>query len=107
SRLLQKCVSDLLSLWQVSRLLQKAEAERTQEDRALLQEHQDTVQELSRRQSRRALLKRKQEEVDINSASAALRNSSATLNHINSVIHSPFLFSSTSIQASSNQDTFT
>uniref|UniRef100_A0A671KU58 Regulatory protein SIR2 homolog 7 n=1 Tax=Sinocyclocheilus anshuiensis TaxID=1608454 RepID=A0A671KU58_9TELE len=42
----------------VSRLLQKAE-----EDRALLQEHQDTVQGLSRRQSRRSLLKRKQEEV--------------------------------------------
>ncbi|KTF91752.1 hypothetical protein cypCar_00031706, partial [Cyprinus carpio] len=47
----------------VSRLLQKAEGERTQEDRALLQEHRDTVQELSRRQSRRSLLKRKQEEV--------------------------------------------
>ncbi|KTG07093.1 hypothetical protein cypCar_00005796 [Cyprinus carpio] len=47
----------------ISRLLQKAEGERTQEDRALLQEHQDTVQELSRRQSRRSLLKRKQEEV--------------------------------------------
>ncbi|XP_043079049.1 NAD-dependent protein deacetylase sirtuin-7 isoform X2 [Puntigrus tetrazona] len=47
----------------ISRLLQKAEAERTQEDRALLLEHQNTVQELSRRQSRRALLKRKQEEV--------------------------------------------
>uniref|UniRef100_A0A672KNN7 NAD-dependent protein deacetylase sirtuin-7 n=1 Tax=Sinocyclocheilus grahami TaxID=75366 RepID=A0A672KNN7_SINGR len=47
----------------LGKLLQKAEAKRTQEDRALLQEHQDTVQELSRRQSRRSLLKRKQEEV--------------------------------------------
>lgn len=47
----------------ISQILQKCDGERTQEERALLQAHQDTVQELSRRQSRRHLLKRKQEEV--------------------------------------------
>ncbi|XP_051550779.1 NAD-dependent protein deacetylase sirtuin-7 isoform X2 [Myxocyprinus asiaticus] len=47
----------------ISKVLQKCEDERTQEERALLQLHQDTVQELSRRQTRTHLLKRKQEEV--------------------------------------------
>ncbi|XP_048032153.1 NAD-dependent protein deacetylase sirtuin-7 [Megalobrama amblycephala] len=47
----------------ISQILQKCDGERTQEERSLLQAHQDTVQELSRRQSRRHLLKRKLEEV--------------------------------------------
>ncbi|XP_060796843.1 NAD-dependent protein deacetylase sirtuin-7 [Neoarius graeffei] len=47
----------------VARILKKPECERTEEERALLQGHQDTVQELSKRQVRTNLLKRKQEEV--------------------------------------------
>ncbi|XP_056303694.1 NAD-dependent protein deacetylase sirtuin-7 [Danio aesculapii] len=47
----------------ISKILQKCESEWTQEDQSMLQSHQDTVQELSRRQNRRHLLKRKQEEV--------------------------------------------
>ncbi|XP_030627957.1 NAD-dependent protein deacetylase sirtuin-7 [Chanos chanos] len=47
----------------VSRILKKSESERTEEDLANLQRHQDTVQELCKRQVRRTLLKRKQEEL--------------------------------------------
>nr|XP_001336438.3 NAD-dependent protein deacetylase sirtuin-7 [Danio rerio] len=47
----------------ISKILQKCESEWTEEERSMLQAHQDTVQELSRRQNRRHLLKRKQEEV--------------------------------------------
>ncbi|XP_026866442.2 NAD-dependent protein deacetylase sirtuin-7 isoform X2 [Electrophorus electricus] len=48
---------------QVARILKKSECERTEEDFALLQCHQDTVQELNKRQNRRSVLKRKQEEL--------------------------------------------
>ncbi|KAI5608539.1 NAD-dependent protein deacetylase sirtuin-7 [Silurus asotus] len=47
----------------VSRILKKAECERTEEEHALLKGHEDTVQELSKRQARRNNLKRKQEEL--------------------------------------------
>ncbi|KAM9461038.1 NAD-dependent protein deacetylase sirtuin-7 [Clarias gariepinus] len=47
----------------VAGILKKAECEQTEEERALLQRHQDTVQELSKRQARRNTLKRKQEEL--------------------------------------------
>ncbi|XP_056095973.1 NAD-dependent protein deacetylase sirtuin-7 [Rhinichthys klamathensis goyatoka] len=47
----------------ISQILQKSAGEQTQEERRLLQDHQDTVQELSRRQSRRRLLQSKLEEV--------------------------------------------
>ncbi|KAB5558889.1 hypothetical protein PHYPO_G00022430 [Pangasianodon hypophthalmus] len=47
----------------VARILKKPECERTEEERTLLQGHQDTVQELSKRQARRNILKRKQEEL--------------------------------------------
>ncbi|CAM4653172.1 unnamed protein product [Leuciscus chuanchicus] len=47
----------------ISRILQKSAGEQTQEERRLLQDHQETVQELSRRQSRRRLLQSKLEEV--------------------------------------------
>ncbi|TRY54491.1 hypothetical protein DNTS_009206, partial [Danionella cerebrum] len=47
----------------ISKLLKKCESEWTEEERYLLQAHQDMVQELSRRQTRRCLLKRQQEEV--------------------------------------------
>ncbi|XP_072516181.1 NAD-dependent protein deacetylase sirtuin-7 isoform X1 [Salminus brasiliensis] len=47
----------------VSRILKKSECERTEEEFALLQRHQDTVQELDKRQVRRNTLKRKQEEL--------------------------------------------
>ncbi|XP_073793769.1 NAD-dependent protein deacetylase sirtuin-7 isoform X3 [Danio rerio] len=48
---------------EISKILQKCESEWTEEERSMLQAHQDTVQELSRRQNRRHLLKRKQEEM--------------------------------------------
>ncbi|XP_066503007.1 NAD-dependent protein deacetylase sirtuin-7 [Hoplias malabaricus] len=47
----------------VSRILNKSECERTEEEFAVLQCHQDTVQELDKRQVRRNILKRKQEEL--------------------------------------------
>ncbi|XP_076879601.1 NAD-dependent protein deacetylase sirtuin-7 [Brachyhypopomus gauderio] len=47
----------------VDRVLKKSECERTEEDFALLQSHQDTVQELNKREIRRNVLKRKQEEL--------------------------------------------
>ncbi|KAF5892490.1 NAD-dependent protein deacetylase sirtuin-7 [Clarias magur] len=47
----------------VAGILKKAECEQTEEERVLLQRHQDTVQELSKRQARRNTLKRKQEEL--------------------------------------------
>ncbi|XP_062868847.1 NAD-dependent protein deacetylase sirtuin-7 [Trichomycterus rosablanca] len=47
----------------VARILKKSETERTEEECALLQLHQDTVQELNKRQARRNILKRKQEEL--------------------------------------------
>ncbi|XP_036441766.1 NAD-dependent protein deacetylase sirtuin-7 [Colossoma macropomum] len=47
----------------VARILKKSECERTEEECALLQRHQDTVQELGKRQIRRNILKRKQEEL--------------------------------------------
>ncbi|KAK7127246.1 hypothetical protein R3I94_018435 [Phoxinus phoxinus] len=47
----------------ISQILQKSVGEQTQEERTLLQDHQETVQELSRRQSRRRLLQSKLEEV--------------------------------------------
>ncbi|MCJ8737427.1 hypothetical protein PDJAM_G00023940 [Pangasius djambal] len=47
----------------VARILKKPECERTEEECTLLQGHQDTVQELSKRQARRNILKRKQEEL--------------------------------------------
>lgn len=47
----------------MARILKKPECERTVEERDLLQGHRDTVQELSKRQARRNILKRKQEEV--------------------------------------------
>ncbi|XP_053489911.1 NAD-dependent protein deacetylase sirtuin-7 [Ictalurus furcatus] len=47
----------------VAGILKKPERERTQEECALLEGHRDTVQELSKRQARRNLLKRKQEEL--------------------------------------------
>ncbi|KAI1886473.1 hypothetical protein AGOR_G00196110 [Albula goreensis] len=47
----------------VSKILKKSELERTAEDAAVLQRHQDTVTELCKRQVRRSTLKRKQEEV--------------------------------------------
>ncbi|XP_019939225.1 NAD-dependent protein deacetylase sirtuin-7 [Paralichthys olivaceus] len=47
----------------VGRVLKKPEAERSEEEAAVLLLHKDTVEELSRRQVRRSVLKRKQEEV--------------------------------------------
>ncbi|XP_055074521.2 NAD-dependent protein deacetylase sirtuin-7 [Misgurnus anguillicaudatus] len=47
----------------ISKILQKCEGERSQEERSLLHAHQDVVQDLNTRQTRRHLLKRKQEEV--------------------------------------------
>ncbi|KAF7658656.1 hypothetical protein LDENG_00009660 [Lucifuga dentata] len=47
----------------VSRILKKAEAERSEEEAAVLLLHRDTVEELCRRQVRRNVLKRKREEV--------------------------------------------
>uniref|UniRef100_A0A667Z2U7 NAD-dependent protein deacetylase sirtuin-7 n=1 Tax=Myripristis murdjan TaxID=586833 RepID=A0A667Z2U7_9TELE len=47
----------------VARILKKAEAERSEEEAAALLRHRDTVEELCRRQVRRNVLKRKQEEV--------------------------------------------
>ncbi|XP_010870921.2 NAD-dependent protein deacetylase sirtuin-7 [Esox lucius] len=47
----------------VAKILKKQESERTQEESADLLQHRDTVQELSSRQVRRNVLKRKQEEV--------------------------------------------
>lgn len=47
----------------VGRVLKKAEAERSEEEAAVLLLHRDTVEELCRRQVRRNMLKRKQEEV--------------------------------------------
>ncbi|KAK2869546.1 hypothetical protein Q7C36_001417 [Tachysurus vachellii] len=47
----------------VARILKKPERERTEEECALLQGHQDTVQELCKRQARRNILKQKQEEL--------------------------------------------
>ncbi|XP_029022653.1 NAD-dependent protein deacetylase sirtuin-7 [Betta splendens] len=47
----------------VGRVLKKPEAERTEEEAAVLARHRDTVDELCRRQVRRNVLKRKQEEV--------------------------------------------
>ncbi|KAK3533322.1 hypothetical protein QTP70_016041, partial [Hemibagrus guttatus] len=47
----------------VARILKKPECERTQEECALLQGHEDTVRELCKRQARRNILKRKQEEL--------------------------------------------
>ncbi|KAG9334567.1 hypothetical protein JZ751_007503 [Albula glossodonta] len=49
----------------VSKILKKSELERTAEDAAVLQRHQDTVTELCKRQVRRSTLKRKQEEASI------------------------------------------
>uniref|UniRef100_A0A665UXG5 NAD-dependent protein deacetylase sirtuin-7 n=1 Tax=Echeneis naucrates TaxID=173247 RepID=A0A665UXG5_ECHNA len=47
----------------VGRVLKKPEAERSKEEAAVLLRHRDTVDELSKRQVRRNVLKRKQEEV--------------------------------------------
>ncbi|XP_064180414.1 NAD-dependent protein deacetylase sirtuin-7 [Anguilla rostrata] len=47
----------------VSKILKKSELERTPEDAAVLQLHEDTVSELCKRQIRQNSLKRKQEEV--------------------------------------------
>ncbi|XP_040891816.1 NAD-dependent protein deacetylase sirtuin-7 [Toxotes jaculatrix] len=47
----------------VGRVLKKPEAERSEEEAAVLLLHRDTVEELCRRQVRRNVLKRKQEEV--------------------------------------------
>ncbi|XP_076001556.1 NAD-dependent protein deacetylase sirtuin-7 [Genypterus blacodes] len=47
----------------VSRILKKEEAERTEEEAAALLQHGDTVEELCKREVRRNVLKRKQEEV--------------------------------------------
>lgn len=47
----------------VGRLLKKPEAERSEEEAAVLRLHRDTAEELCRRQVRRSLVKRKQEEV--------------------------------------------
>ncbi|XP_071381255.1 NAD-dependent protein deacetylase sirtuin-7 [Centroberyx affinis] len=47
----------------VARILKKAEAERSEEEAAALLRHRDTVEEICRRQVRRNVLKRKQEEV--------------------------------------------
>ncbi|XP_008278504.1 NAD-dependent protein deacetylase sirtuin-7 [Stegastes partitus] len=47
----------------VGRLLKKPEAERSEEEAGVLLLHRDTVEELSKRQVRRNVLKRKQEEV--------------------------------------------
>ncbi|KAJ8001556.1 hypothetical protein DPEC_G00170710 [Dallia pectoralis] len=47
----------------VAKILKKQESERTQEEVAYLLQHRDAVQELSLRQVRRNVLKRKQEEV--------------------------------------------
>ncbi|XP_058497763.1 NAD-dependent protein deacetylase sirtuin-7 [Solea solea] len=47
----------------VGRVLKKPEAERSEEEAAVLLLHKDTVEELSKRQVRRNVLKRKQEEV--------------------------------------------
>ncbi|KAJ8283195.1 hypothetical protein COCON_G00020450 [Conger conger] len=47
----------------VAKILKKSELERTAEDEAVLQLHQDTASELCKRQTRRNSLKRKQEEV--------------------------------------------
>lgn len=55
-------VFELIPFNQVARILKKPECERTEEECALLQGHQDTVQELNKRQARRNILKRKQEE---------------------------------------------
>lgn len=56
-------VFGLVRFNQVAGILKKPERERTQEECALLEGHRDTVQELSKRQARRNLLKLKQEEV--------------------------------------------
>lgn len=58
-------MNDCVCVFKISQILQKCDGERTQEELSLLQAHQDTVQELSRRQSRRHLLKRKLEEVGV------------------------------------------
>ncbi|CAL1601901.1 unnamed protein product [Knipowitschia caucasica] len=47
----------------VGKALKKPEAERSEEEAAVLQLHRDTVEELCRRQLRRAVLKRKQDEI--------------------------------------------
>ncbi|KAF4082873.1 hypothetical protein AMELA_G00133450 [Ameiurus melas] len=47
----------------VAGILKKPESERTEEECALLEGHRDTVHELSKRQARRTILKRKQEEL--------------------------------------------
>ncbi|KAM9315225.1 NAD-dependent protein deacetylase sirtuin-7-like [Pholidichthys leucotaenia] len=47
----------------VGRVLKKPEAERSEEEAAVLLRHRDTVEELCRRRVRRNVLKRKQEEV--------------------------------------------
>ncbi|KAM4604246.1 NAD-dependent protein deacetylase sirtuin-7 [Polymixia lowei] len=47
----------------VGRILQKPEVERSEEEAAALLRHQDTAEELCKRQVRRNVLKRKQEEV--------------------------------------------
>lgn len=47
----------------VGRALKKPEAERTEEEAAVLELHRDTVEELCRRDLRRTVLKRKREEV--------------------------------------------
>lgn len=44
-------------------MLKKPEAERSEEEAAVLLLHRDTVEELCKRQVRRNVLKRKQEEV--------------------------------------------
>uniref|UniRef100_A0A672YCR5 Regulatory protein SIR2 homolog 7 n=1 Tax=Sphaeramia orbicularis TaxID=375764 RepID=A0A672YCR5_9TELE len=49
--------------FKVGQVLKKPEAERSEEEAAVLQLHRDTVDELCRRQIRRNILKRKQEEV--------------------------------------------
>lgn len=54
----------LSSCWlKVGRVLKKPEDERSEEEAAVLLLHRDTVEELCKRQVRRNVLKRKQEEV--------------------------------------------
>lgn len=53
----------LLLILEVGQVLKKPEAERSEEEASVLLLHRDAVEELCKRQVRRNVLKRKQEEV--------------------------------------------